>query len=206
MPRFPISRFVSSAAYGAIALLIALAAGWLASLPFRRREPHARSLHVRSNVRERATACLSRRRRRDPGASHRGPLCRPTRRAYRRPRRDAVRDRARRAAAFPGDRGTGARASGGRRPRNCCSALCEEIAPIAGSMPIVYIREGRARDELLALINEEPAISILVLAAGTGPEGPGPLITYLRPAGSRRGCAFRSRSCPAGSAWIRSIS
>jgi nucleotide-binding universal stress UspA family protein len=57
--------------------------------------------------------------------------------------------------------------------------LCEEIAPIAGTMPMVFIREGRRRDELLALIAEEPSISILVLAAGTGPEGPGPLITYL---------------------------
>jgi nucleotide-binding universal stress UspA family protein len=57
--------------------------------------------------------------------------------------------------------------------------LCDEIMPIAGAMPIVYIREGSRRDELLALINEEPSISILVLAAGTGPEGPGPLITYL---------------------------
>ncbi len=57
--------------------------------------------------------------------------------------------------------------------------LCEEIVPVAGSMPMVYIREGRRRDELLALIAEEPSISILVLAAGTGPEGPGPLITYL---------------------------
>src|SRR5262252_5938352 len=57
--------------------------------------------------------------------------------------------------------------------------LCEELAPLAGAMPIVYIREGRRRDELLALINEEPSISILVLAAGTGAEGPGPLISYL---------------------------
>jgi hypothetical protein len=57
--------------------------------------------------------------------------------------------------------------------------LCEEIAPIAGSMPIVYIREGRRRDELMSLISEEPSISILVLAAGTGSEGPGPLVTYL---------------------------
>ncbi|MGE3784484.1 MAG: universal stress protein [Alphaproteobacteria bacterium] len=57
--------------------------------------------------------------------------------------------------------------------------LCDEVAPVAGSMPIVYIREGRARDELLQLINEDPANSVLVLAAGTGPEGPGPLITYL---------------------------
>jgi len=57
--------------------------------------------------------------------------------------------------------------------------LCEEIAPIAGTIPIVYIREGHRRDQLLALIAEEPRISILVLAAATGPEGPGPLITYL---------------------------
>src|SRR5712691_2309534 len=57
--------------------------------------------------------------------------------------------------------------------------LCEEIGPVAGAMPIVFIREGRRRDELLALIAEEPSISILVLAAGTGPEGPGPLISYL---------------------------
>jgi hypothetical protein len=55
----------------------------------------------------------------------------------------------------------------------------DEIAPIAGSIPIVHIREGRPRDELLKLIAEEPTISILVLAAGTGPEGPGPLITAL---------------------------
>jgi nucleotide-binding universal stress UspA family protein len=57
--------------------------------------------------------------------------------------------------------------------------LCEQIAPVAGTMPIVYIREGHRRDQLLALIAEEPSISILVLAAGTEPEGPGPLITYL---------------------------
>jgi nucleotide-binding universal stress UspA family protein len=57
--------------------------------------------------------------------------------------------------------------------------LCEDVAPIAGSMPIVYIREGRRSDELLALIGEDPTISILVLAAGTGAEGPGPLVSYL---------------------------
>ena len=57
--------------------------------------------------------------------------------------------------------------------------LCEDIAPVAGSTPIVYIREGRRRDELLALIGEDPTISILVLAAGTGAEGPGPLVSHL---------------------------
>ena len=53
-------------------------------------------------------------------------------------------------------------------------------------MPMVYIREGRRPDELLALISEEPTISILVLAAGTGPEGPGPLISYLTGKASAR--------------------
>ena len=32
---------------------------------------------------------------------------------------------------------------------------------------------------MLALLDEEPGISILVLAAGAGPEGPGPLVTHL---------------------------
>src|SRR5258708_26956166 len=57
--------------------------------------------------------------------------------------------------------------------------LSAEVAEMAGSMPVIFIREGRRRDELLALIEEEPSISILVLAASTGAEGPGPLITAL---------------------------
>ena len=57
--------------------------------------------------------------------------------------------------------------------------LSGEVAELCGSLPIVYIREGRRRDELMALLDEEPTISILVLAAGTGAEGPGPLVTQL---------------------------
>jgi nucleotide-binding universal stress UspA family protein len=57
--------------------------------------------------------------------------------------------------------------------------LSAEVTDISGAMPVVHIREGRRSDELLALIDEEPSISILVLAAGTGAEGPGPLITTL---------------------------
>jgi hypothetical protein len=59
------------------------------------------------------------------------------------------------------------------------STLTAEIQGIAGTMPVVHIREGRLRDELTALIDEEPSISVLVLAAGTGQEGPGPLITAM---------------------------
>jgi len=57
--------------------------------------------------------------------------------------------------------------------------LSSAVTELSGSMPVIFIREGRRRDELLALIEEEPSISILVLAAGAGPEGPGPLITAL---------------------------
>jgi nucleotide-binding universal stress UspA family protein len=57
--------------------------------------------------------------------------------------------------------------------------LSGEIADLCGGLPMVHIREGRRSDELLALLDEEPGISILVLAAGTGPEGPGPLVTHL---------------------------
>jgi universal stress protein family protein len=62
---------------------------------------------------------------------------------------------------------------------NLISTLTAEVKGTCGAMPIVYIREGRRRDELLALIDEEPSISVLVLAAGTGQEGPGPLVTAL---------------------------
>ncbi|EWY40422.1 universal stress protein [Skermanella stibiiresistens SB22] len=55
----------------------------------------------------------------------------------------------------------------------------KQVNEITGTLPILYVREGERRDELLALINEEPSISILVLAAGTGPEGPGPLVSHL---------------------------
>ena len=49
----------------------------------------------------------------------------------------------------------------------------------SGKMPILYIREGVRSDEVLSLVQEDPSISILVLAANTGPQGPGPLVTAL---------------------------
>ncbi len=57
--------------------------------------------------------------------------------------------------------------------------LAREVNRLTGTLPALYVREGNRRDELLALIAEEPGISILVLAAGTDPEGPGPLIAYF---------------------------
>lgn len=53
------------------------------------------------------------------------------------------------------------------------------VQDLSGDIPILYVREGDVRDELLKLVDEEPSISILVLAADTSTSGPGPLVTAL---------------------------
>ena len=58
-------------------------------------------------------------------------------------------------------------------------ALAAKVQADTGKMPVLYLREGRRRDELLALIAEEPGISLLVLGMASGREGPGPLVSYL---------------------------
>lgn len=50
---------------------------------------------------------------------------------------------------------------------------------IAGITPERVIREGDRSQEILKLIDEDEDIAILVLAAGTGKEGPGPLVSSL---------------------------
>lgn len=57
--------------------------------------------------------------------------------------------------------------------------LAAEVHEWSGGYPVLYLREGEIREELIALVEEEPSISILVLAAGVGGGGPGPLISYL---------------------------
>jgi len=48
-----------------------------------------------------------------------------------------------------------------------------------GKIPLVYIREGVLHEQLMELIEEELDISLLVLGAATGTDGPGPLVSYL---------------------------
>mgnify|MGYP003665124157 FL=1 len=48
-----------------------------------------------------------------------------------------------------------------------------------GHLPVLYIREGKIREEVVKLISEEDGISLLVLGASSNAEGPGPLVTYL---------------------------
>jgi len=50
---------------------------------------------------------------------------------------------------------------------------------IAGINPDRVIREGDVAEQILKLIDDDADIGILVLAAGIGKEGPGPLITNI---------------------------
>ena len=57
--------------------------------------------------------------------------------------------------------------------------LAAQVVEESGMMPVLFVREGETNEELLTLIDEEPAIRILVFAAATGNKGPGPLISFL---------------------------
>ena len=50
---------------------------------------------------------------------------------------------------------------------------------IAGVTPERVVREGGTAEEILRLIEDDQDIAILVLAAGTAKEGPGPLVSSL---------------------------
>lgn len=56
------------------------------------------------------------------------------------------------------------------------AARAKKIAKIS---PDRVIREGDTAEEIVKLIDEDADIGILVLAAGTGKEGPGPLVSNL---------------------------
>lgn len=45
--------------------------------------------------------------------------------------------------------------------------------------PELVIREGKQKEQILSLIEEDPEITLLVLGAAPGREGPGPLVQYL---------------------------
>lgn len=57
--------------------------------------------------------------------------------------------------------------------------VAREVNQLTGTLPILYVREGDRRDEMLKLIDEEPSLNILVLGANPAGDGPGPLIQYL---------------------------
>jgi nucleotide-binding universal stress UspA family protein len=56
------------------------------------------------------------------------------------------------------------------------AARARSIGSVAAEQ---VIREGEVSEEILTLIEEDEDIALLILAAGTGKDGPGPLVTDL---------------------------
>lgn len=56
--------------------------------------------------------------------------------------------------------------------------LADELRQLCGVTPVFAIREGVPVEQVLAQIDEDSEIGVLVLASGEG-DGPGPLVTQL---------------------------
>jgi len=50
---------------------------------------------------------------------------------------------------------------------------------LSGQFCALHLREGKRAEQLMALLDEAPEISVLVLGADSGPKGPGPLVRLL---------------------------
>lgn len=57
--------------------------------------------------------------------------------------------------------------------------LATEVQQESGILPELVVREGDIRDAVLGLIDEDQTVRILVLGAGSGSDGPGPLVSQL---------------------------
>lgn len=58
-------------------------------------------------------------------------------------------------------------------------AQANRIRTTIGIEPELVLREGKMVDQILALIEEDQDIAILVLGAGSSKEGPGPLVSSI---------------------------
>ncbi len=63
--------------------------------------------------------------------------------------------------------------------RRVLGEFAEKARKWAEVEPEMVIREGNRADEVVNLIEEDSDVSILVLAAATGKEGPGPLVSSI---------------------------
>jgi len=74
--------------------------------------------------------------------------------------------------------------------------LSSRVEALGGETPEQYMREGNAVDIITDLLQEDGTISTLVLAAGSDPAGPGPLVSAL--ARGRGGFPIPVTVIPAG--------
>ncbi len=57
--------------------------------------------------------------------------------------------------------------------------VAADVHRLTGQFPSLHIRQGEVLQQLQAVIAESPGISMLVLGAGTGHEGPGLIVSAL---------------------------
>lgn len=57
--------------------------------------------------------------------------------------------------------------------------LAADVLRSTGQHAILYLREGERAQSVFDLLQEDDAISILVIAASTSAQGPGPVVSYL---------------------------
>ena len=62
--------------------------------------------------------------------------------------------------------------------------MSENVLEMSSEIPIIFVREGDVKDELIALINEEASISSLVLGMSTDNSGPGPIVSFITSRGA----------------------
>lgn len=70
--------------------------------------------------------------------------------------------------------------------------LGEEATERSGSAPVFLIEAGEPQGAIKKVVNDDPEIKILVLAAGSGARGPGPLVSAVL----KQGAAFGGRKLP----------
>ncbi|BCW86951.1 hypothetical protein sos41_00770 [Alphaproteobacteria bacterium SO-S41] len=71
------------------------------------------------------------------------------------------------------------------------------VFDLTGQTSEVVLLEGKKKEALIGLIREDKALSILVLAAGSGREGPGPLVAAAA-AGATGGFTIPCTIVPGG--------
>lgn len=78
------------------------------------------------------------------------------------------------------------RAEAHEEAESSLAKITQNVREMIGIEPEAVIREGAAAEQLHTLIEEDRDISILVLAAGSAKDGPGPLVSSI----AGRGAAF----------------
>ena len=78
------------------------------------------------------------------------------------------------------------RAEAREQAEKVMSRVAQDVREKIGTEPELIIREGKSTEQLLQAIEEDRDIAILVLAASSAKEGPGPLVSSV----VGRGTAF----------------